>query len=92
MVPLRPPKRSSPRPERRARRDHEPYERIVSGLRTLLLLEERSKALDEALKAFKARVETGLADHGRRLVRPETILEIARPDGTVLRIGHDPGG
>lgn len=61
-------------------------DRILSGLRTIVLIEERTKSLDEALKALKTKIETGLANHEARLVRLETIIEIARPDGAVLRI------
>jgi hypothetical protein len=31
-----------------------------------------------------------MRDFDRRLVRVETIMEIARPDGTVLRIANAP--
>jgi hypothetical protein len=47
--------------------------------------------LDDALKAMKTNVERQIADHEKRLIRLETIVEIARPDGSVLRIGRDEG-
>jgi len=65
-------------------------ERLLSGLRTIVLIEERTKQLDERLGKLEARVSGGLADHEARLVRLETIVEIARPDGSVLRITRDP--
>jgi len=61
-------------------------DRVLGGLKTIILIEERTKALDEVLKGLKAKVETGLADHEKRLTRIETIIEIARPDGAVLRL------
>jgi hypothetical protein len=33
-----------------------------------------------------SKVQTKLEDHEKRLVRVETIIEIARPDGSTLRI------
>ncbi len=65
-------------------------DRILGGLKTIILIEERTKALDEVLKGLRTRVETGLNDHEKRLVRLETMIEIARPDGTVLRIAPPP--
>jgi hypothetical protein len=64
-------------------------ERLLSGLRTIVLIEERTKALDGRLDKVEAKVGIGLADHESRLVRLETIVAIARPDGSVLRIGRD---
>jgi predicted component of type VI protein secretion system len=61
-------------------------ERLLGSLKTIVLLEERNKLLDEALRSLKAKVETTLADHEKRLTRLETIVEITRPDGGVLRI------
>jgi hypothetical protein len=55
------------------------------------LIEERTRSLDDVLKALKATVEGGLADHERRLTRLETIVEITRPDGGVLRIAPRDG-
>jgi len=61
-------------------------DRVLAGLKTIVLIEERAKALDELLKAVSAKVEAGLADHEKRLVRLETVVEITRPQGGVLRI------
>ncbi|MTJ83643.1 MAG: hypothetical protein F8N37_21870 [Telmatospirillum sp.] len=61
-------------------------DRILSGLKTIVLIEERTKALDEALKGVRAKIESSVADHEKRLTRLETIVEITRPDGGVLRI------
>ncbi|HTX24238.1 MAG TPA: hypothetical protein VMD03_06245 [Steroidobacteraceae bacterium] len=54
--------------------------------RTIILVEERTKALDELLKAVAVKVKAGLADHEKRLIRLETMVEIARPHGGVPRI------
>jgi hypothetical protein len=64
-------------------------ERLLAGLRTIVLIEERTKQLDERLGRLEARVGVGLADHEARLVRLEAIVEIARPDGSVPRITRD---
>lgn len=61
-------------------------ERILSGLKTIVLIEERTKAFDDALKGMKAKIESSVADHEKRLTRLETIVEITRPNGGVLRI------
>ena len=66
-------------------------DRVLAGLKTIILIEERTKALDDALKSFKGKVETALTDHEKRLTRLETIVEIARPDGAVLRIAPPSG-
>jgi hypothetical protein len=44
------------------------------------------------VKGLKAKVESGLADHEKRLIRLETMIEIARPDSAVLGIAHSPPG
>jgi hypothetical protein len=61
-------------------------ERLLSGLRTIVLIEERTKLLDERLAKLESKVAGGLAAHESRLVRLETIIEITRPDGAVLRL------
>lgn len=66
-------------------------ERILGGLKTIVLIEERTKVLDDMVKSLKSKVDTTLTDHEKRLTRLETIIEIARPDGTVLRTAP-PGG
>lgn len=48
----------------------------------LAALGERVAVLADGVKTIVAKVE----DHEARLVRLETIVEIARPDGSVLRI------
>lgn len=63
-------------------------ERLLGGLKTIVLIEERTKILDDSVRALKARVDTTLADHEKRLTRLETIVEITRPDGGVLRIAQ----
>jgi len=47
----------------------------------LAALSERVTTLTDGVKALAKRVE----DHQTRLVRLETIVEITRPDGGVLR-------
>ncbi len=61
-------------------------DRILAGLKTIVLIEERTKALDETMKSLKAKLDDKLMEHEKRLTRLETIVEIARPDGAVLRI------
>lgn len=48
----------------------------------LAALGERIAVLADGVKTLVAKVE----DHEARLVRLETIVEIARPDGSVMRI------
>ena len=48
----------------------------------LAALGERIAVLADGVKTIVAKVE----DHEARLVRLETIVEIARPDGSVLKI------
>jgi len=48
----------------------------------LAALGERIAVLADGVKTLVAKVE----DHEARLVRLETIVEIARPDGSVLKI------
>lgn len=61
-------------------------ERILSGLKTIVLIEGRTKALDDAFKGLKSKIDNSVADHEKRLTRLETIVEITRPDGGALRI------
>jgi hypothetical protein len=61
-------------------------DRILSGLKTVVLIEERVTSLSMTLKELKGTAESKLANHEARLTRLETIIEIARPDGTTLRI------
>jgi len=55
-------------------------------LARLAVLGERVSTLTEGVTALAKRVE----DHQTRLVRLETIVEIVRPDGAVLRIAGKP--
>jgi hypothetical protein len=61
-------------------------DRILSGLKTVVLIEERVTSLSAALKDLKGFAEAKLANHEARLTRIETIIEIARPDGSTMRI------
>lgn len=54
-------------------------------LARLAALGERVSVLTDGVKALAKKVD----DHQTRLVRLETIVEIARPDGAVLRITRD---
>jgi hypothetical protein len=53
----------------------------------LAALSERVTTLTDGVKALAKRVE----DHQTRLVRLETIVEITRPDGGVLRLAPKRG-
>jgi chaperonin cofactor prefoldin len=55
-------------------------------LARLAALAERVSTLTEGVRALAKRME----DHQTRLVRLETIIEIAQPDGAVLRVGGTP--
>ena len=55
-------------------------------LARLAALGERVSTLTEGVRALAKRVE----DHQTRLVRLETIVEIVRPDGAVLRLAGKP--
>jgi hypothetical protein len=57
------------------------FERIAR----LAALSERVTTLTDGVKGLASRVE----NHQARLVRLETIVEITRPDGGVLRISHE---
>jgi hypothetical protein len=54
----------------------------------LAALSERVAVLTDGVKGLARRVE----DHQARLVRIETIIEITRADGSVLRIARDTSG
>lgn len=51
-------------------------------LARLAALGERVSTLTDGVKALAAKVE----DHQTRLVRLETLIEITRPDGSILRL------
>jgi hypothetical protein len=61
-------------------------DRILSGLKTVVLIEERVTILSATVKELKGAAEAKLADHESRLTRRETVIEIAKPDGSALRI------
>jgi hypothetical protein len=56
------------------------------GIARHAALAERVTILTDGVKALASKVE----DHQTRLVRLETIVEIALPDGGVLRIAAKP--
>ncbi len=55
---------------------------ILNGLKTATELNGRVVKVAESV----AQMATDLRDIDRRLVRVETVIDIAKPDGTVLRI------
>ena len=55
---------------------------ILAGLKTTIELNGKVVAVAGAVD----RLATDVREMDRRLVRIETIVEIARPDGAVLRI------
>jgi hypothetical protein len=61
-------------------------DRILAGLKTVVLIEERVTTLNHTVRDLKTIAGGKLADHERRLTRVETIIEIIRPDGSTLRI------
>jgi hypothetical protein len=61
-------------------------DRVLTSLRTVVLIDERVTILTTTLRDLKVAAEGRLNDHERRLTRLETIIEIARPDGATLRI------
>jgi predicted component of type VI protein secretion system len=65
-------------------------DRIVGGMKTIFLIEEQTRKLGESLQDIRRKIDGGLADHEKRLTRLETIIEITRPDGAVLRIAQEP--
>ncbi|NYZ17166.1 hypothetical protein HL658_31870 [Azospirillum sp. RWY-5-1] len=60
---------------------------ILAGLKTAIELNGKVVAVAGAVE----RLTTDMRDLDRRVVRLETIVEIARPDGAVLRIAPKPG-
>ncbi len=61
-------------------------DRVITGLKTVVLIEERVTTLSDTVRSLKSLTEAKLVDHDRRLTRLETIIEITRPEGTTLRI------
>lgn len=72
-------------------------DKVLGGLRTIVLIEDRVQRLEATLAELRREATAAIADHEKRLVRLETLVEIARPaDGAVLRIARpnpdDPAG
>lgn len=61
-------------------------DRIVSALKTMLLIQEQVTRLESSQRTLQNAVSAKMEDHDRRLTRLETIIEIAKPDGAVLRL------
>lgn len=61
-------------------------DRIVAALKTMLLIQEQVTRLETSQRALQSVVSAKMEDHDRRLTRLETIIEIAKPDGAVLRL------
>ncbi len=59
---------------------------ILSGLKTTIELNSKVVSVGNAVE----RLTADMRDLDRRLVRVETIIEITRPDGGVLRIAPAP--
>ncbi len=55
---------------------------ILEGLKTAIELNSKVVSVAKAVDGMA----TDIRDLDRRLVRVETIIEIARPDGSTLRI------
>ena len=60
---------------------------ILTGLKTVMDLTTKVGALTQDIDTLAAEVR----DLDRRLVRVETIIEVTRADGAVLRIAKKPG-
>lgn len=60
---------------------------ILTGLKTAMDLTTKVGALTQDIDTLAAEVR----DLDRRLVRVETIIEVTRADGAVLRIAKKPG-
>jgi hypothetical protein len=58
---------------------------ILSGLKTAIELNGRVVSVANVVD----RLAMDMRDFDRRLVRLETIIEIAKPDGGILRIARD---
>jgi hypothetical protein len=59
---------------------------ILTGLKTVMDLTTKVGALTQDINTLAAEVR----DIDRRLVRVETIIEVTRTDGAVLRIAKNP--
>jgi hypothetical protein len=60
---------------------------ILNSLKTAIELNSKVVSVANAVD----RLALDMRDFDRRLVRVETIIEIVRPEGGVLRIAQDPG-
>lgn len=60
---------------------------ILTGLKTVMELTSKVAGLTQDIDRLAAEVR----NIDRRLVRVETIIEVTRTDGSVLRIARDPG-
>jgi hypothetical protein len=60
---------------------------ILTGLKTVMDLTTKVGALTQDIDTLAAEVR----DLDRRLVRVETIIEVTRADGAVLRLARKPG-
>lgn len=58
---------------------------IMSGLKTVMALTDRVEGLSKDVDLLRSE----LRDIDRRLIRVETIIEVTRADGAVLRIAPD---
>ena len=60
---------------------------VFAALRTALELTGKVETMSKNVDRLAAEMR----DFDRRLVRVETIIEVTRADGSVLRIARDPG-
>lgn len=58
------------------------YTEALSAIRSIILVEERVRILAGKLDSLAVEV----LDIKERLVRLETIIEVTRPDGAILRL------
>lgn len=63
------------------------YGEALAAIRSIVLLDERLQSLTGKVDKLADEVR----DLGTRVVRLETIVEITRPDGAVLRIAPRDG-
>ena len=61
---------------------------VLNGLKTAIELNGKVVSVANAVD----RLATEMRDFDRRLVRVETIIEITKPDGGVLRLTRKPPG
>jgi hypothetical protein len=61
------------------------YSDAMAAIRSIVLIDERMNALSRRLDDLTVEVR----HISTRLTRLETIVEIARPDGSVLRVAPD---